>query len=492
MCVFVCVCVCVCVCVREERERERERERMIQDSLLLFVDERVLIHSGTGGVGQAAISVCQFFNCDIFVTVGNDQKKEFLMKTYGIPENRIFSSIDLQFKYKIMKLTKGKGVDIVLNSLTGDKMDASVDCLAKSGRFVDIGKYELQMNKQLGMYSFLKDISFFAVELEVKMMENPETIQKFYDWMHKNSMNGMIKPINRTVFTAEEIEKAFRSMTTGEHIGKIVIKLRDEENRMEFPKNFNSPKDMIVSTKTYFDPRKVYIITGGLGGMGLELVHWMLTLGARNFVLTSRSGVRTEYQRFIFKRLKNFGENHKYFETNINVSTVDTNTIEGAKKLISDSQSMGEIGGIFHLALIPNNRLLENQTFESFSETVETKAKQFQNFDEISRQMKLNIDYFVVFSTVCCGKGNGGQTNYGYGNSVCERICDDRRKDGLHGLAIQWGPIGDVGIIADDDISSLLQTVVKQRINSCFEALDKMLQTNEAIVSCFVSTVSLQ
>ena len=88
---------------------------------------------------------------------------------------------------------------------------------------------------------------------------------------------------------------------------------------------------MIVSTKTYFDPKKVYIITGGLGGMGLELVHWMLTLGARNFVLTSRSGVKTEYQKFILNRLKTFGENNKYFETNINVSTVDTNTIEGAK-----------------------------------------------------------------------------------------------------------------------------------------------------------------
>ena len=129
-----------------------------------------------------------------------------------------------------MKLTEGKGVDIVLNSLTGDKMDASVDCLAKSGRFVEIGKYELQMNKQLGMYFLLKDISFFAVEMDVKMMEDPEVIEEFYDWMHKNSTNGMIKPINRTVFSAEETEKAFRYMTTGKHIGKIVIKLRDEEN----------------------------------------------------------------------------------------------------------------------------------------------------------------------------------------------------------------------------------------------------------------------
>ena len=134
---------------------------------------------------------------------------------------------------------------------------------------------------------------------------------------------------------------------------------------------------------------------------------------------------------------------------------------------------------------------LKDQTFERFSETVDTKAKQFQNLDEISRQMKLNFDYFVVFSSVTCGNGNGGQTHYAYGNSVCERICEARRKDGLHGLAIQWGPIGDAGVIANEDMSSSLSTVVKQRINSCFEALDKLLQTNESIVSCVVSIVSI-
>ena len=137
------------------------------------------------------------------------------MNEYNIPENRIFSSRDVQFKYKIKALTNGRGVDLVLNSLTGDKLEASYECVADCGRFVEIGKYDLQMNKQLGMFSFLRDISFIGVSVDRKLYLTKGFVEKFFDWMHKNSDNGMIKPINRTVFPAEEADKAFRYMTTG-------------------------------------------------------------------------------------------------------------------------------------------------------------------------------------------------------------------------------------------------------------------------------------
>ena len=457
----------------------------------LHPDERVLIHSGTGGVGQAAINICKYYNCDIFVTVGNNEKKEFLIKNYNIPENRIFSSRDTQFKYEIMKVTKGKGVDIVLNSLTDEKMDASVECLAKSGRFVEIGKYELQRNKQLGMYCFLNDITIYGVELDLKISSDTKVLKKFFNWMHQNSHNGMIKPINTKIFTPDQIEDAFRYMTTGKHIGKIVIKFREEENReleASIPDfKLNLPKKLNVLTKTYFKPSKVYIITGGLGGFGLELIQWMFQLGARKFILTSRYGVKTDYQKFILNRLKKFCENNKIFGLDIIISTLDIKTTDSTYKLIDMSRLLGEIGGVFHLAVVLNDRFLANQTSETFNETIDTKVKIFENLDEISRQLKLNLDYFVVFSSVSCGKGNAGQTNYGYGNSVCERICEDRRRDGLHGLAIQWGPIDDVGLIGDSQLKTI-QTVVKQKISSCLETFDKFLQTKEAILLSVVST----
>ena len=93
-----------------------------------------------------------------------------------------------------------------------------------------------------------------------------------------------------------------------------------------------------------------------------------------------------------------------------------------------------------------------------------------------------------MFSSVTCGKGNLGQTIYSYGNSMCERICEQRRRDGLHGLAVQFGPIGDVGVFEATSQVLELSTVQKQRINSCCEVLDKLLTSGSPVVTSWVRT----
>ncbi len=133
---------------------------------------------------------------------------------------------------------------------------------------------------------------------------------------------------------------------------------------------------------------------------------------------------------------------------------------------------MGPIGGIFHLAVVLNLTLFENQTIEKFGETCESKINTFVNLDKLTRSLCPELDYFVVFSSTICGKGFSGQTNYGYANSVCERICEMRRRDGFHGLAIQWGPIGDVGLLADEENVDKIADIMKQRINSCLEVME--------------------
>ncbi|CAG2171131.1 unnamed protein product, partial [Oppiella nova] len=191
--------------------------------------ESILIHSAAGGVGQSAINMCLHYGCDIYVTVGTEEKKQFLVKEYNIPVNRIFNSRDILFKNHIIEATNGRGVDIVLNSLSGDKLDASYECVANCGRFVELGRFDMIQNKKLGMFDFVRDIQFLSVVLDVKLIDDMNFCQEFYDWMHKNCTNGCVKPINYKVFNASEAEKAFRFMTTGKHIGKVVIKMRDEE-----------------------------------------------------------------------------------------------------------------------------------------------------------------------------------------------------------------------------------------------------------------------
>ncbi|XP_054160842.1 fatty acid synthase-like [Oppia nitens] len=453
----------------------------------LMKNESILIHSGAGGVGQAAINICQYYNCDIFVTVGTEDKKQFLIKEYNIPENRIFSSRDILFKLRIKQLTKGKGVDLVLNSLTGEKLDASYECLANRGRFVELGKYDQMQNKQIGMFDFLRDISFIGVAFDMCLFEAQDFAINFFEWMHKNSSNGCIKPINRTVFGVNEAEKAFRYMTTGKHIGKIIIKIRDEESDRNAVKDMNPSIGLLVTTKTYFNPNKVYIITGGLGGCGLELVHWMLYKGAKKFVLNSRNGIKNDYQKYILKRLETFGKKYKMFSSEIIVSTANCLTIDGTKQLLGESQQLGKtIGGVFHLTLLLNDLLLENQTTDTFGSTVASKYAIFANLDQMTRKLDIKLDYFVVFSSLIAGKGNGGQSNYAFGNSMCERLCEQRSGDGLKALAIQFGPIGDVGALSNKDQVVQMSNMKKQRINSVFEVMDRLLAVDKLIVTSYL------
>jgi fatty acid synthase len=409
------------------------------------------------------------------------------MKEYNIPEDHIFNSHDIQFEQQIMSKTKGKGVNLVLNSLTGEKLEASFRCVSDDGRFVEIGKYDLQMNKQLGMFAFLRNISFHGVTADrmLYLMENVP--RKFFKWLHENSNNGCIKPINRTVFKPTEAEHAFRYMTTGKHIGRIVIKMREEENLKIVLKGFNPTMILNATVKTYFNPKKVYIITGGLGGMGLELLHWMVFNGAKKLVLTSRTGVKTNYRKVILKRLRDLGKKYEMLKTEIIVLTHNSNTMEGSEQLLSEAKKLGPIGGIFHLAVVLNDAFFQNQTIETFRKTCESKINTFVNLDKLTRISCPDLDYFVLFSSVSCGKGFRGQSNYGYANAVVERICEMRRRDGLHGLAIQWGPIGDVGLLADDQNLDKIGGIVKQRMNSCLEVMDKFLQFPDSILSSTVT-----
>ncbi|CAG2171310.1 unnamed protein product, partial [Oppiella nova] len=355
-----------------------------------------------------------------------------------------------------MEATDGRGVDIVLNSLSGDKLDASYECVANSGRFVEIGRYDMFQNKKLGMFDFLRNIQFIGIGIDIVITNDMDFIPEFYDWVHKNSKNGCVKPITYTTFNVNEYDKAFRYMLTGKHMGKIVFKLRDEEVTRGPHKLIKCAPNVIATVKTFFDPNKVYIITGGLGGFGLELMPWMLYYGARKFVVTSRSGIKTDYQRWVYNRAKSFYEELAYFKCDYVVSTVDCLTIEGTQQLLKEAQRLGPIGGIF------------------------------ANLDQLTRKLDYNLDYFVVFSSMACGKGNGGQSNYSFGNSMCERICEQRRNDGLHGLAIQYGPVGDVGVFEGTEQMFQFASLKKQRINSCCDVLDKLLTIKQPIVTSYV------
>nr|QNL15121.1 fatty acid synthase 1 [Meteorus pulchricornis] len=441
--------------------------------------ESVLIHAGTGGVGQASIAIALHAGCTVYTTVGSTEKREFLKRTFPqLTDKNIGNSRDTTFEQLILNETNGKGVDVVLNSLAGEKLLASVRCLAKDGRFLEIGKFDLSNDTSLGMSFFLKNTSFHGILLDALFDTNSFEKKEVVNLVSEGIANGAVRPLPSTIFSEQQIEQGFRFMATGKHIGKVLLKVRDEETRdIAQP----SPKTVAAIPRTYMNPDKCYVLVGGLGGFGLELANWMITRGAKSIVLTSRSGIKTGYQSLSIRRWREMG-------IKIFISTADVTTVDGTEKLIMESNEIAPVGGIFNLAAVLRDALIENQEEGHFKLVTMPKVDGTKNLDNISRKLCPSLDYFVVFSSVSCGRGNAGQTNYGLANSAMERIIEHRQLHGLPGLAIQWGAIGDVGLILETMGNNETEVggTLPQRMSSCLATMDIFLQQPHPVLASMV------
>uniref|UniRef100_A0A1L8DZ80 Fatty acid synthase n=1 Tax=Nyssomyia neivai TaxID=330878 RepID=A0A1L8DZ80_9DIPT len=441
--------------------------------------ESILIHAGSGGVGQAAISVALNAGLTVYTTVGSKEKREFLMKTFPqLTERHIGNSRDCSFEQLIMRETKGKGVDLVLNSLAEEKLQASVRCLGLNGRFLEIGKFDLSNNSPLGMSVFLKNTSFHGILLDSVMEGDDETIATVVELVNDGIKNGAVRPLPTSVFADQQVEQAFRFMASGKHIGKVVIKVRDEEKQKQL---IPPPKLISAIPRTYMHKEKTYVIVGGLGGFGLELIHWLISRGAKNIVATSRSGIKTGYQSLMIRRWKEKG-------VNVVVDKNDVTTQKGAQQLLKEANKLGPVGGIFNLAAVLRDGLFENQQQVDFRTVCLPKVDGTKFLDAASRDLCPDLDYFICFSSVSCGRGNIGQVNYGLANSAMERICEARQAAGYPGTAIQWGAIGDTGLVLEHlgDNETIVGGTLPQRMVSCLQTMDLFLQQPHPVLASMV------
>ena len=188
--------------------------------------ERILIHSAAGGVGLAAIQYAQQVGAEIIVTVGTAEKREYI-RSLGI--ERILNSRSGDFADGCMDLTGGEGVDVVLNSLSGEAIPKGLSILRHFGRFLELGRLDFAQNSRIGLAPFDKGLTFFSVSLPLLTELRPIDGKNLFIDVMNGFERGLFRPLNMRIFTPSELTKAFQLMGEGNHIGKLVIRYKDQE-----------------------------------------------------------------------------------------------------------------------------------------------------------------------------------------------------------------------------------------------------------------------
>ncbi|KAI5865333.1 reducing type I polyketide synthase [Durotheca rogersii] len=388
--------------------------------------ERVLIHSAAGGVGQAAIQLAQLAGAEIFATVGSLEKEDFIATQYGIPRENIFSSRNVSFAQHVRQRTNGRGVDVVLNSLAGKMLHETWACIAPFGRFVEIGKRDFEQNNSLQMAPFVKATSFFAVDLfQMGLYKQDATFEAFtavMDLFRDNRLRP-IAPV--TAYPISQLEKAFRTMQVGKHLGKIVIiPHADDEVKVR-------------RGRVRLDPKASYLVVGGVGGIGKSIVWRLVGLGAKNLILVSRNAESTENNSFL-DELKTKG-------INVLARSVDVaDSVALATAVARIDSSMPQCKGVIQAAMVLQDSIVENMTHENYLAAVRPKVQGTWN---LHNQFQ-GLDFFVMLSSLVGVGGNSSQSNYAAGGSFQDAVARHRSSKGLPAVSLDLGMIASVGYVA--------------------------------------------
>jgi acyl transferase domain-containing protein/acyl carrier protein len=402
----------------------------LNDVAHLSKGEAVLIHAAAGGVGLAAVQIAQWLGATIIATVGSEEKREYL-RSIGV--EHIFNSRSLDFADGIRKVTHGRGVDVVLNSLSKETIIKSLEVMAPLGRFVEIGKRDIVQNIRMPMLAFNRNLSYTAIDLDRFMGESPEVLDGLFDKVWALFHSGDLKPTPVKVYPAAKAADAFKFMAQSKQIGKIVIDFDDLEGVEVVPRRESG---MLLKSDA------TYLITGGLGGFGLEIAKWMVQEGARNLALVGRSGAKTDYAKNTVKALQDQG-------VSVNVICADIAKQEDVESMLDNiSRPMPPLRGIMHAAAVLDDALLANLDEARLRKVAAPKAHGAWLLHK--HTLDLPLDHFVLFSSVSALVGNPGQGNYVAANVFLDALAQYRRALGLPATSVNWGALAEVGMLAQD------------------------------------------
>ncbi|KAK3356488.1 reducing type I polyketide synthase [Lasiosphaeria hispida] len=409
----------------------------------------VLIHSASGGVGIASIQLSQYAGAEIFVTVGTQEKRDFLKNTFGIPDDHIFSSRNTEFAGQILKITQGAGVDVILNSLTGDLLEESWRIIADGGTMVEIGKKDILDRNSLSMEPFSRNASFRALDFSYREISDA-LIADILSQLFQLISEGHVKPIAPiTPFSFEDIPAAFRVLRGGKHIGKLVV-TNGLNAKVEVPVR---PSPRALSLRQDVS----YLIIGGLKGLCGSLAVHLAKNGAKYISVLSRSGHNDDKSQGVVKNIEALG-------AHIDLLQGDVANTDDIRRVFKETAV--PIGGIIQGAMVLRDRTFGSMTIDEYHGALACKLQGTWNLHNTALEQGLVLDFFTLLSSISGVVGQKGQANYAAGNAVLDAFAVYRKGLGLAANSVDLGVIEDIGYIHDHDgLQQNLDTSIWTGIN---------------------------
>lgn len=396
--------------------------------------DRVLIHAATGGVGLSAVYLARRTGAEIYATAGSPQKRDYL-RSLGV--RFVSDSRTFDFLEDVAAWTEGRGVDVVLNSLTGDFIPKNLRALSPGGRYVEIGKRDIWDEKRV--QAFRSDVVYHVVDLAETGSKEPDLVgsilRQIVCWIEDKE----IPVLPKTVYAIGQISDAFRYMMKARHIGKIVV------SRVHSDDGGLPATAMSASSSAVIKPHATYLITGGLGGIGLRTASWLAANGARHLVLMGR-GSGSEIAVSAVAEMERSGASVRMVQGDV------TKKDDVASVLDIIRREMPPLRGIIHSAGVLEDAALLRQTWEGFEKVLAPKVVGAWHLHWFTKSDPL--DFFILFSSIAGLLGSRGQSNHAAANAFLDSLAHYRQTQGLPALSINWGAWAETGAAARHKVES--------------------------------------
>ncbi|KAF2633120.1 putative polyketide synthase [Macroventuria anomochaeta] len=399
----------------------------------LKAGESILIHAAAGAVGQAAVILAQHLGAVVYATCGSQEKRTYL-ESIGVPQSHIFSSRSTTFGPALRAATKNKGVNVILNSLAGELFRESLNCLASFGRFIEIGKKDFLDNALMPTKFLLRNITFACVDLVQMLNEDKPFVHRLLNDVVELIASEKLKhQVTLQPYKLGEIEAAFRLISAGKHMGKVILTVDPGEMVQALPESPVLPKLL---------PEATYVLAGGFGGLGIRLIRWLGTRGARTIVTLSRSGDKSPAAKACIKEMHSLG-------IRVLAKSCDIASEEAVGAVVRDLQAIdgvGPIRGVINAAMALEDSLFDQMTHQQWEGALAPKVAGTRNLHEI---LPSDMDFFVVLSSIAGISGHTAQANYTAACTFQDAFMHYRRNQGQSGFAIDVGVVGDAGFVSE-------------------------------------------